>query len=549
MRSRRKTIMFIIIILIIALGIGSFVFAYITTDFLKTNKQLFYRYLSQVVDNIESLENEQIISYLNKKEENPYETKGNLKIKVEVPGLEEYINTEKVNNLNITFDGKRDKINKISEYNFNINYSDNISFPIKYKQENDLYGIKSDLVVNRYMVVKNQEIYNLLKNMDISEENIIKISNIIDRINNKVKIEDIKGSLEGIDKKIIGEKFSKTQEGDISLSLNKTETEEIIEKILEGFNIISQNDKLAIINIIKNIEVENPKDEFLEIIINKDGKINIKIDNIETNIELQTNKTSTIIKITLKGKTFIFSIGKVEEEGKIEYTLTGRVKTENQREIEVYLKIGYFNIEDSGAKEIYSFGIYTNQDDEKIQYSYEIEEDKSFLNEVSIDRLENENTAILNDFNKEDIIKIIQALKFKIEQINKIQMQRLGLNEDQNPLIYAIPVKYMDMLLNPIEEDIEAINERKEKEDEQIQIRAFNVRFENYQGTQQASSVKTLVSSVISNNLSNKNLVSVNGMTNQTDLTNFMNGLKNDRTYIITIGISEKGYINTIQVN
>lgn len=549
MRSRRKTIMFIIIILIIALGIGSFVFAYITTDFLKTNKQLFYRYLSQVVDNIESLENEQIISYLNKKEENPYETKGNLKIKVEVPGLEEYINTEKVNNLNITFDGKRDKINKISEYNFNINYSDNISFPIKYKQENDLYGIKSDLVVNRYMVVKNQEIYNLLKNMDISEENIIKISNIIDRINNKVKIEDIKGSLEGIDKKIIGEKFSKTQEGDISLSLNKTETEEIIEKILEGFNIISQNDKLAIINIIKNIEVENPKDEFLEIIINKDGKINIKIDNIETNIELQTNKTSTIIKITLKGKTFIFSIGKVEEEGKIEYTLTGRVKTENQREIEVYLKIGYFNIEASGAKEIYSFGIYTNQDDEKIQYSYEIEEDKNFLNEISLDRLENENTAILNEFNKEDIIKIIQALKFKIEQINKIQMQRLGLNEDQNPLIYAIPVKYMDMLLNPIEEDIEAINERKEKEDEQIQIRAFNVRFENYQGTQQASSVKTLVSSVISNNLSNKNLVSVNGMTNQTDLTNFMNGLKNDRTYIITIGISEKGYINTIQVN
>lgn len=545
MRYRRRVTIPITMILILILGIGGVLAAYATTDFLKTDKQLFYKYLSKAIENVESLEDEQVINYLNKKEEIPYETKGRVGIKVEVPGLEEYINTEKLNNLNIIFEGKENRKNKLAEYDINLNYSDNVSFPIKYKKTDEIYGMKSDLVISRYIAVKNQELYSLLENMNISEENIIKILNITDRIDNRIKIKDIKDCLEGINKKIIGNIFYKTEENGISLRLNKQQTEEITSKILEEFDTISQEDKLAIVNTIKNSE-ENSDSNFLTITVNKNGKIVLKND--EKIIEIETTKASAIIKITSKGKELVFSIGKVESEEKTEYTLTFRTKTEEQREIEVYLRMAYSNIEEQSAKEVCSFGIYTNQDDEKIQYGYEIEGEKNFSNEIVIDRLESENIAILNEYSKEDTIRVIQALKSKIEQINKIQMHNLGLNEDQNPLIYAIPFKYIEELLNPPEEDIDAINERKEKEDEQIQIRAFNVRFENYQGTQQASSVKTLISSVISNNLSNNKLISVNGMTKQTELTNLMNGLRTDKTYIVTVGISEKGYINTIQI-
>ena len=55
MKSNKKNMLVIILILVILilLAIAGLVFAYITTDFLKTDEQLFKKYFSQ---NIESLE-------------------------------------------------------------------------------------------------------------------------------------------------------------------------------------------------------------------------------------------------------------------------------------------------------------------------------------------------------------------------------------------------------------------------------------------------------------------------------------------------------------
>ena len=48
MKGKKVLIASIIIVLILILGIGGVAFAYMTTDFLKTDEQLFYKYMAKI---------------------------------------------------------------------------------------------------------------------------------------------------------------------------------------------------------------------------------------------------------------------------------------------------------------------------------------------------------------------------------------------------------------------------------------------------------------------------------------------------------------------
>jgi len=309
MKSKKILIISIIAVIIVILILGgvTFAIAYTKTDMFKTDEQLFYKYFIEFAKNIEGLESKELEKYLEKTKSNSYESKGKLSVKVDIPELEKTkaINLKTVNAFNITFSGKTDKLNNLSEQNINLNYSDEVTFPIGYKQTEDLYGITSELILKQYIAIKNENLQELVKeNENLGNTNIISENNI--------NIQDIKNELPKYKEIILNNlnesNFSKVEE-EFILTLNEKETAKILLEILEELeksDFLPNEIKEKIKNQINEIKIkEYTEEESLKIVVNKSGKLLIKFeDKLTLNIqkignELIIEAVSEENKITL----------------------------------------------------------------------------------------------------------------------------------------------------------------------------------------------------------------------------------------------------------
>jgi hypothetical protein len=86
--------------------------------------------------------------------------------------------------------------------------------------------------------------------------------------------------------------------------------------------------------------------------------------------------------------------------------------------------------------------------------------------------------------------------------------------------------------------------------DEQA-IRMFNQKFESYDGVQNGSNVKALISAVITSNATNKDsrVVSVNTKTSSGDLSDLRATVVNGRTYTVKINYDTAGIVTAITFN
>ena len=105
MKNKKTVLILIIVILTIILEVGGVTFAYTTTDFLKTNKQLFSKYMDQSLEKFQNFKSQKLTTYLNKIETTPYESEGKLSASVEVPETlkRTYPALDRANSVNITF--------------------------------------------------------------------------------------------------------------------------------------------------------------------------------------------------------------------------------------------------------------------------------------------------------------------------------------------------------------------------------------------------------------------------------------------------------------
>ena len=124
----KKVIIILIIILILLIGCSGLAYAYFATDFFKTDKQLFLKYATQVIDTEEGFLDSNLIQYFNKKDNTPYSNIGNFNVNIEGPDEEKIRYT---NNMDITFSGKVDNPNSNLVQDISINYSNDIKFLYK----------------------------------------------------------------------------------------------------------------------------------------------------------------------------------------------------------------------------------------------------------------------------------------------------------------------------------------------------------------------------------------------------------------------------------
>lgn len=166
-----------------------------------------------------------------------------------------------------------------------------------------------------------------------------------------------------------------------------------------------------------------------------------------------------------------------------------------------------------------------------VTYKYKIYNDINFTNEATIESLSSENSVMLTDLNEEQLEKFINTLTDRISKVNKQQMEKLNLKEDENPLLYLNPIaNIQNKVLNEMQVNIENSTESRLNEEElsnnqqsEIEkliqkylwnnedlnadtIEKFNKKFELYQNTNLAGqTVKGLLSVISLNNEDEEN--------------------------------------------
>ena len=284
MTPKKKKLLIIIIPIITIVIIGiTLTILYITTDFLKSNKTLFYKYISQNMNVAKMLvDNTSEKEYTNLLRQNKYESKSEL-----LSSYTEKINTSDenknndINKLKLTLDEQSEYLNDYNYKDINIIFNNENIFRTEYIHDGEIYGLRFPEKFNQFLAVKNNNIKQVAQNAGLTEEQIALIPNQIKEFNyteifnftdeELVTLQD--RYLKIIDESIPNDKYSKQKPmitvGEksynttaYSVALTQEQANDIYIKLLEQLknddvvlNKISQLESIALIlNLVKNDE-------------------------------------------------------------------------------------------------------------------------------------------------------------------------------------------------------------------------------------------------------------------------------------------------------
>lgn len=444
MKKKGLLIAIIIILVLLVLAGGTFAYLYFGTDLLKTDKQLFAKYLMQLGDEEKGLFPKALDDFLVKKETTTYQNNGELSSNYSLTdtndtSMNEVINI--MNNSKIQFQGSVDNANSKREENITLSYPDSVSLPFKYKDEGDIYAIQADILSPSYIGIENNNLKELAQKFGTTDVSQIpdKIElNSIDSLN--FTDEELKHIRENyimpIYNNLADEKFTTTENADGTkthiLTLTYTEALNIYIQTLETL----KNDTTMlnkIISIIAEISGENnltveELSQAIQDFIDDLPKTNEK--SIIININQKDGITNNI-SVVVANFTFIFTKSFHNENLSYNFNILG---DENQS---VGIQMSYTNLNTDNVQEYVSFSV-NNLDGVNFSYTYN--------NSVTFGAVDiqpfNNNVAILNNYTAEEIQALLLQCGTIISQTNTRQMAQIGFPETFiNPIVasYAMP--------------------------------------------------------------------------------------------------------------
>lgn len=468
---KKKLLIVIIALLVIVAGV--FTYLYFNTDFLKSNKDLFMKYISKNSGVLEILGQDEILKTYNDKEKNtPYEVNGKL-VFSDSFDTSQLTNLDAdaqraIKNTSITFEGSTDKLNKYSYRNFKLNYSADDSVALEYIQLNDVYGIKLDNIKNKYIAIENNNLKDLAKKLNLG-------SGVIQIIPDKFELDkfDYKSIFSDEEKIALKEKYSnillqnltddmfskgKSEEGTVyTLSLNMAQTERIFKQILSEL----KNDELIFSKmgeVIKNNFNVNESDisdymnnikNRIEDYINSENStsseklnINVYVNNskiVKTEFIFKDNKLSLIpsdygfnLGLEADEQKDLITFEKKKTESDIEYIITSYVN--NNKVLDLV-----FNFKNLDSLKKIEKDFKLELKTEEINIGYKYTETKEF--KASVEKKVKENdivtlnsapnsqaiqnlfTQIGNEFNESNRQKKINAKILKPKTTNNAEEQ------------------------------------------------------------------------------------------------------------------------------
>ena len=586
-KNKGLRITIVILLIIILLLVGGIAYLYFFTDMFKSNKQLFFKYTSQIVQSENGFIDNQLVQYFQKKNSTSYENNGEITFEVSIPNMEDDL--ELANNFNITFTGKENPTNSKSEKEINLNYSDSVKFPLTYRKTNTITGIQTQYIGSSFVSVRNDEelsgledINNLLKlqNLEFSNEEVRNLKttyfdNILNTLDDSKFSTLTEGNLTGYRLTLTGEELKNTLLQILNALKTDTNTTHKLNEILQGVGINAEIDEDSIDDLIESIndsewnqDIEmtvyavggNLSKVLVEIAgntltMNKEGNnqdmtYTISLNTTEQDVSavvtakysgLNSDNVTETYALTLEGmygETEILQQAKEpqdtvaisSEKENIQLLIT-TVKTNKIAAGEDSSQISDTDVEEelsSGENEVYAdmrleketdttFNITfvstgdrfvidntgkiieepeeqttnttsTNTSENTASHNkYSITNNVQFKDSVEIEDLTEENAVILNDQDNEYVTNLMNAIQERIVEVNKVQMEELGVSENENPMQYLIPTLF-------------ATNQATAEIDEQA-VNAFNAKFELYQSTNtKGATVKGLLTTIQNNN-------------------------------------------------
>ena len=483
-KNKGLRITIVILLIIILLLVGGIAYLYFFTDMFKSNKQLFFKYTSQIVQSENGFIDNQLVQYFQKKNSTSYENNGEITFEVSIPNIEDDL--ELANNFNITFTGKEDPTNSKSEKEISLNYSDSVKFPLTYRKTNTITGIQTQYIGSSFVSVRNDEelsgledINNLLKlqNLEFSNEEVRNLKttyfdNILNTLDDSKFSTLTEGNLTGYRLTLTGEELKNTLVQILNALKADTNTTHKLNEILQGVGINAEIDEDSIDDLIESIN-NSEWNQDIEMTVYAVGGNLSKVD------------------IGMTGNTLTMS----KEGNGQDITYTISLNTTKQ-DISAVCTAKYSDLNSDNVTETYELtleGIYEESnvveqtENAKAHNKYSITNNVQFKDGVEIEDLTEENAVILNDQDNEYVTNLMNAIQERIVEVNKVQMEELGVSENENPMQYLIPTLF-------------ATNQATAEIDEQA-VNAFNAKFELYQSTNtKGATVKGLLTTIQNNN-------------------------------------------------
>ncbi len=435
----KKKILFLVILLIILLICGG-VYAFYATDLFKTEKEMFFSYLTN--ENIETnLNSEKLLEYYEKQDNTPYESKGEISF-----STSEYDESNGLNEAKITFNGKTINSQKAFEQEATLDLSQEYNIPINLKRDGDTFGIQADILgESKYIAIRNENLKELAERFGMDSEYIpekIEYNTFTEEELNQLaskyyaffneKLTDDMFSREKVDKQTV-----------IKLNLTAEQFTNILTELL---NTISEdeilNSKLpeTYMETLKNATQELEEDLKSEIYSSEDNfemgiyiekrktkKIEIKFlegtsENMNMTAEFADNTIS--LKCYAEGEMVLEeTISMQINENDVTYLINTKEYEGADNELaEINMELTYKNLmqldnveedfdidvtqKNAGTYSSYYYDDYNSEPEDttiNIHYSNQ----KTFSQDLVLDPMDENNAIIINDATDEELQNVI----------------------------------------------------------------------------------------------------------------------------------------------
>ncbi len=498
-------ILIIVVSIMILVLIGTIAYLYLQTDILKSDKNLFFKYVSQVGSAENGFIDNQITQYFSKKVNTPYTNSATFKTDMKVQEADDQVKA--VNNFNITFKGKTDNQANKTEQEISLNYSSNVNFPFTYRKTGDSVGIQTQYISKNFVAIdagdtstSSNDTINFVKQINEALKKTKEVQKV--EITEQEKEQILNRYMEVLIQNIGDEKFSKVTETSskgYKLTLTVEDLKNIEIKLLETL----KDDKLALDKLNEYIKLsENTKTITKSDI--ESAITEIERNEIEENKQFEItvyNKNGKLNKLEISTEIFNITINKIKGNNQVSTSINLEVKDESNP-LKVLVAGAFNGLETmETVQEAYQL---TLQLGENNSVTYTINNNVSFAQSVDIEGFDEENSVTLNDFEEEQVNNFLQAVEERITEVNKQQMEEIGLEESQNPLFNLFPLSSLlsstsnsgfDMMSNF--ENGKTFNGQLDE----TEIAAFNSEYEMYLDTNSPGvTTKGLMTIIDSNN-------------------------------------------------
>lgn len=496
-------ILIIIIVIIILAGVGILVFA---TDIFKSDKEMFFKYMADIGDSKKGFIDDGLKQYFEKKNNTPYNDEG--EFSVNISSDNEQKKFENVNNFNISFSGQVDTANSKAAQNISLNYSNDVKFPINYKQIENKIGLQTKYVGSKFVAIETEKLNKFSEDLDDVES----YGEMVDKLQKMEKVElteDEKSHIKDtyitvINQQLEKDKFSKVKESDMSgykLSLTGTDLQNVLVKLLETL----KNDQTTVDKLNEYLKIQKNSAKITASQID-DAIKSIKDDTdfSDKNFEITVyQKNRDVCKLVIETTEGTIAIEKKIEGNQQNIVVSYEMKEDKKSKIS--FSANFENLESlQNIKENYELimslpevaesSTTTDVDSEVVEYKFS--NDVNFTDSATVEDFSSDNSLMLTDYDSDQVSSFLNAVVERISEVNEQQMGQLGLEASENPIVNIIPSIGLYLgnmnVLNQVNSNMS-----------EAEINNFNQKFEVYESTNlKGVTVKGLLSTISLNNQS-----------------------------------------------